>query len=408
MNSVTSSYINYFILPIIVTLMWSGNIGLAIRNLIKEKEKFIEETMKAMGLRPGINWLAWFLSTYFNMLIISLLVSLILKYGTIFPMTNLGIIFLSLAAFAFSAIMLAYFVGSFFTKTNLASLIGILAYFMSYLPFILVMSIKYELTFENKFGLCLSSATAFGYSSLYMSWYEQQGKGLQFKDIWVSPIPNDKMTYGLTIVLMFMDGLVYGLLGWYVQNVFPSRYGASKPFYFLVTPKFWKTTFIGRMFCRTVTKPNEYAEAGPGNYKKQSKKGAKHNNKDRYIEQEPQHLPQGISIRDMSRKFKERTVVNNLSLNFFEGQITALLGHNGAGKSTTINVLTGIYVPSSGTAFINGKDVRYEYNQIKKSVGICPQHDILFDYMTVKEHLVFYGKLKANMGGKELKRDIAK
>ena len=210
------------------------------------------------------------------------------------------------------------------------------------------------------------------------------------------------MTYGLTIVLMVADGLLYGLLGWYVQNVFPSRYGASKPLYFILTPKFWRTTFLGQLFCHRATKVSEYAEQG---FKKHSKKGK---SRDKYIEQEPQHLPQGISIREMSRKFKERTVVNNLSLNFFEGQITALLGHNGAGKSTTINVLTGIYVPSSGTAFINGKDVRYEYNQIKKSVGICPQHDILFDYMTVKEHLVFYGELKANMGGKELKRDIAK
>jgi hypothetical protein len=44
-NSSSSSYINYFIMPIIVTLMWSGNIGLAIKNLIKEKEKFIEEVI---------------------------------------------------------------------------------------------------------------------------------------------------------------------------------------------------------------------------------------------------------------------------------------------------------------------------------------------------------------------------
>ncbi len=42
-------------------------------------------------------------------------------------------------------------------------------------------------------------------------------------------------------------------------------------------------------------------------------------------------------------------------------------------------MLTGIYAPSSGTAYINDKDVRYDYNQIKKNVGICPQHDILFD-----------------------------
>lgn len=58
--------------------------------------------------------------------------------------------------------------------------------------------------------------------------------------------------------------------------------------------------------------------------------------KDKLIEPEPSHLPVGISIKDLSRKFKERTVVNNLTLNFFEGQITALLGHNGAGKSTTM------------------------------------------------------------------------
>jgi ABC-type polysaccharide/polyol phosphate transport system ATPase subunit len=58
--------------------------------------------------------------------------------------------------------------------------------------------------------------------------------------------------------------------------------------------------------------------------------------KDKYIEQEPANLSIGISIKGMTRKFKEKTVVNNLTLNFYEGQITALLGHNGAGKSTTM------------------------------------------------------------------------
>jgi ABC-type multidrug transport system ATPase subunit len=43
------------------------------------------------------------------------------------------------------------------------------------------------------------------------------------------------------------------------------------------------------------------------------------------------------------------------------------------------NVLTGIYAPTAGTAMIYGKNVKYEYDQIRKSVGICPQHDILFD-----------------------------
>jgi ABC-type multidrug transport system fused ATPase/permease subunit len=177
----------------------------------------------------------------------------------------------------------------------------------------------------------MSSATAFGYSSLYISWYEQQGKGLQWADIWTSPVPNDTMNYGYTIIIMILDGFVYGILGWYVKNVFPSQYGASQPFYFILTPKFWKSTIVGRIFCQQNSQPNSNEYIKDSSFKKANRKA----NKNKYIEQEPD-LHVGISIKDMSRKFKEKTVVNNLTLNFFEGQITALLGHNGAGKSTTM------------------------------------------------------------------------
>ena len=59
-----------------------------------------------MGLRPGVNWLAWFMSTFSVMLFTAFAVSFILKYGGIFPETNQGLIFVALAAFSFSAIML--------------------------------------------------------------------------------------------------------------------------------------------------------------------------------------------------------------------------------------------------------------------------------------------------------------
>nr|UOU03310.1 ATP-binding cassette subfamily A1-like 3 [Brachionus rubens] len=395
----TASYVNYFILPIIITLMWSGNIGLAIRNLVKDKEKFIEETMRAMGLRPGVNWLAWFITTYLTTIIVSLLVTIILKYGSIFPESNFGLIYLSLLSFSYSAIMLSFFVGSFFNKTNLASLIGILTYFISYLPFILVMSLKYEIAFASKFFLCLFAATGFGYSSLYISWYEQQGKGLQFEDIWKSPITNDSMNFGYSILILILDGCIYGILGWYVKKIFPGRYGASQPWYFIFTLKYWSQSIFFRFCITKKIETNEFFNKD-GSIKEKSKE------KDRYIEDEPTKIPVGISIKKLTRKFGEKTVVDNLSLNFFEGQITALLGHNGAGKSTTINILTGIYTPTSGTALINGRDVRYEYDTIRKNIGICPQHDTLFEFMTVKEHLKFYGVLKGNLVGKQLKEEI--
>jgi hypothetical protein len=64
--------------------------------------------MKAMGLRPAINWLAWFISTFLMMLVVAFIVSFILKYGGIFPLSDQLLIFIALIAFAFSAIMLRF------------------------------------------------------------------------------------------------------------------------------------------------------------------------------------------------------------------------------------------------------------------------------------------------------------
>lgn len=89
-----------------------------------------------------------------------------------------------------------------------------------------------------------------------------------------------------------------------------------------------------------------------------------------------------------------KVAVDELSLNIFKGQITALLGHNGAGKTTTISMLTGLFPPSSGSAHIDGKSIITEMDAIRDSLGLCPQHNVLFDRLTVKEHLDFFINLK--------------
>ena len=78
----------------------------------------------------------------------------------------------------------------------------------------------------------------------------------------------------------------------------------------------------------------------------------------------------------------------------FEGEIFALLGHNGAGKTTTLHMLTGMTGPTSGTATVYGKDILKDMNQIRKSIGVCPQHDVLWLPLTVEEHLVIFAKLR--------------
>ena len=71
-----------------------------------------------------------------------------------------------------------------------------------------------------------------------------------------------------------------------------------------------------------------------------------------------------------------------------------MLGHNGAGKSTTIKMITGMIKPSSGNAYILGDSVVDNRKITTQSVGICPQHSILYDCLTAREHMHFYGHLK--------------
>lgn len=71
------------------------------------------------------------------------------------------------------------------------------------------------------------------------------------------------------------------------------------------------------------------------------------------------------------------------------------------GKTTTMSMLVGLFSPTSGTAYLNGKDIRTETSEAQKSLGICPQHNVLFEELTVKEHLQFFCGLKG-MKNKQL------
>lgn len=89
-------------------------------------------------------------------------------------------------------------------------------------------------------------------------------------------------------------------------------------------------------------------------------------------------------------------------------QITVLLGHNGAGKSTTMSMLTGLFSPTAGTAYIDGKDIRTDLNSIRGSLGLCPQHNVLFNELTVREHITFFSKLKGLKKKSEIEEQIRK
>uniref|UniRef100_A0A3P9IS76 ABC transporter domain-containing protein n=1 Tax=Oryzias latipes TaxID=8090 RepID=A0A3P9IS76_ORYLA len=114
-----------------------------------------------------------------------------------------------------------------------------------------------------------------------------------------------------------------------------------------------------------------------------------------FFETEPDNLVKGVCIENLVKVFSScvRPAIDGLTISFYEGHITSLLGHNGAGKTTTMSILTGLFPPTCGTATIYGKDIRTDMDSIRLSLGMCPQHNILF-HMTVAEHILFFSLLK--------------
>lgn len=72
-----------------------------------------------------------------------------------------------------------------------------------------------------------------------------------------------------------------------------------------------------------------------------------------------------------------------------------------------MSMLTGMMVPTSGTAIINGKDMRLEIDGVRASLGLCPQHNILFDELTVREHIIFFSQLKG-LDSTDVKKEVEK
>ncbi|MEK4534373.1 MULTISPECIES: ABC transporter ATP-binding protein [Peribacillus] len=108
-----------------------------------------------------------------------------------------------------------------------------------------------------------------------------------------------------------------------------------------------------------------------------------------------------LEIKNVTKKFKEKTAVNNFSMELQSGECVGLIGPNGAGKSTLIKVIADIIDPSMGEVLLGGKKI----SKMKREIGYLPQYPNFFQWMTAKETLTFMGQL-SGIKKEELTRSI--
>ncbi len=112
-----------------------------------------------------------------------------------------------------------------------------------------------------------------------------------------------------------------------------------------------------------------------------------------------------IKVNNISKKFEDKLVLDNISFNVEEGDIFGLIGPNGAGKSTLINIMTGLLDPNNGSITIGGFDIKKESIKAKEFLGLVPQELALMETISAYDNLEFFGSLYG-LKGKLLKERI--
>src|SRR5215510_4326678 len=98
-----------------------------------------------------------------------------------------------------------------------------------------------------------------------------------------------------------------------------------------------------------------------------------------------------ITAKNLTKKFGHFTAVDHISFDVHKGEIFGFLGANGAGKTTAMRMLCGLSLPTSGEATVAGYDVYRQNEKIKQSIGYMSQKFSLYEDLTVKENMEFYG-----------------
>ncbi|GAM27254.1 hypothetical protein SAMD00019534_104290 [Acytostelium subglobosum LB1] len=380
-----------YLLPTVLTFIFP----VFVFNLVYEKEHKLFQVMSMMGLKNTTYVLSnhlFFLMLYTFIALLMIAISFAGNVPYMFeqPFRIILLIF----AYGLSLVSMAFLFSAFFWKAKTSAII-------SYIFVLLAPNIGCNI---DQFVFKGSAAP------IPYLWVPQfaftHGLYIIFVVMTSPPGTYDHLIaldhyseYGVVIISLLMESIVFFFLGIYLGNVIPKEYGVT------LSPLYPIKDFIGW----TKKKTRGVGEASPLIGKQSDDTTPILINDDTDIIEEDQdckrereransddsYLLKAVNIKKI---YKTKGTVKEALVNFCltseKGEILGLLGPNGAGKTTFIHIIGGVYTPTSGDAYINGYSISTEMRDIYNFLGFCPQHDILYDDLTIQEHLVFYSRLK--------------
>ncbi|TNV87329.1 hypothetical protein FGO68_gene5519 [Halteria grandinella] len=359
-----------------------------VSKLSEEKESKSREGMKMMGLKDSSYYLSWFVFHAILSSIMSVIVTLMLLIN-LFPESNKLLIFLmtffySLSLFGFSIVIV-----SVFPNARSAATAATLSHLVSYFAVYAINDPQISASIKLIFSIFPNIGMSFCVFNLFQ--LEFNSTGLSFSNMasWYN-----NATFLNCLGMLIFDFAFYLCLGLYLDQILQSQFGVPKKWYFICTKNFWctpkpqrrnrKSTYEAQLINDSeedeeiVSSQNSNFESIPESLRKQ------------------EQTNECLQISGLRKEFGKKIAVSNSSITMYNGQIFALLGHNGAGKTTTISMLTGLLQATKGSASVKNISIFEEMDEFRKILGVCPQHDVLFESLTPREHLRLFASFKGS------------
>ncbi|KAI8909841.1 hypothetical protein EDD86DRAFT_190603 [Gorgonomyces haynaldii] len=346
--------------------------------LVQEKEQRILMMMKMNGMK---SW-SYYISHYL----------------TFFTLTDNGVLILLFFIWGHNQISLAFFLATFFNRSRLA----LITVFLLVLCSVIISLVTADL-FDGKTapeGYLIWPPFAFyrALSLINTASFSATVAPYRMSDL----KPGDEVN--TCIAYMAVEIFIYLFITYYLDAVFPSEFGVRKPWHFPVSEPYHYMLKRQRIKANGGVDPLSEAEMA----KKVTVDEKETQFEDADVKAERARLtadgfdsaPYPLVMKNMRKVYAGRggagpkLAVKDVTLAIEKNTVFGLLGPNGAGKTTLISILTGLYETSTGHATLAGFNIATETAQVYRKIGICPQFDILWEELTVGEHLYFYGRLK--------------
>jgi ATP-binding cassette subfamily A (ABC1) protein 3 len=338
--------------------------------IVEEKEIRVKDMVKQMGLRDWVFSLSWIVTYLLIFLFLSLIEMGALYLGTVYRASSFSLVFCFFFLFMCSQIAFCFLASTFFNRAKLAAIVGPVGMLCLLMPAYVFSFYPPNMYADVKQWLCLLAPSAFAFGIDRISLYEEASVGLNWDNY-----GDGALSMRFVMNMLLLDFFLYGVLAWYLDKVLPSKYGQREAWNFL-----FKEEFLGRCWksSAAVAKAQDNGHRAAASW--------------------PSDVP-SVEIKKLYKVFSatrkgNKVAIAGLNLEMNHNEITCLLGTNGAGKTTTISILTGTTNPSGGECTVYGSCIRTQMHAVRRILGICPQYDVLFKDLTVREHLEFYAVIK--------------